>query len=55
MTADLTVAHAWNCNRPPLQDYYRTDPATGPATVQRRCPSCGAIEKPAEAEGGGST
>jgi hypothetical protein len=41
------IRHAWNCSRPPAQDHYRgTDPTTGKAILERRCPSCGAAEKP---------
>jgi hypothetical protein len=40
--------HKWQCTRPPLEDHYRRDPKTGEAAVVRRCPSCGAVERPAK-------
>jgi hypothetical protein len=40
------IRHAWNCSRPPSQDHYRgVDVGTGRAIIEKRCPSCGAVEK----------
>jgi hypothetical protein len=40
------ITHRWSCTRPPAEDYYRVDPATGLPVIVRRCPSsCGATEK----------
>ena len=40
------IRHAWNCSRPPAQDHYRVDKATGQPVVTKRCPNCGGTEKP---------
>jgi hypothetical protein len=48
MTPDVTVTHGWACSRPPLEDRYVHDPKTGEPRVERRCPSCGAVEQPAQ-------
>ena len=40
------IPHSWRCTRPPAEDHYRVDKATGQPVVVRRCPSCGAVEKP---------
>jgi hypothetical protein len=39
------IRHAWNCTRPPPEDRYRVD-KTGLPVVVKRCPKCGATEKP---------
>jgi hypothetical protein len=40
------ITHRWSCTRPPPEDHYRLDKATGLPVVAKRCPSCGATEKP---------
>jgi hypothetical protein len=40
------IVHKWQCSRPALEDYYTTDRKTGQPIVVKRCPSCGAVEKP---------
>ena len=40
------IRHRWDCTRPPVEDAYRVDSAGNPV-IRRRCPSCGAVEKPA--------
>jgi hypothetical protein len=40
------VTHSWRCSRPLLEDRYLADPKTGEPRVEKRCPSCGGVERP---------
>jgi hypothetical protein len=45
LPAPDTAPHSWRCSRPPVEDRYVVDPKTGESRVERRCPSCGGIER----------